>query len=130
MPIDRKVSSDGMFVHTTAYGTVTSRDLISNARAMLSDSRIQAGFRELFDATGVTKIGITKKDLDLVADMDSEHMEKTAGSKCAIVVADSEAFELGKYFEQISRSNYVNIIVFNNVATARTWLGVSNTIEA
>lgn len=129
MPIERKVSKDGMFVHTSAFGTVTSEDLISHEMQMISDTRIQPGFSELFDASRVTEIKITKKDLELVASLDGQNIDKFAGSKCAVVVAESEAFELGKYFEKISRQNYVKVIVFNSVTTAKTWLGINDTIE-
>jgi hypothetical protein len=129
MPIERKVSKDGLFVHTSAFGTVTSDELISHAQQMNKDNRIRPGFSELFDASRVTKIGITKEDIDQIVDMDGQNLEKNAGSKCAVVVAESEAFELGKYFEEISRQNYVKVIVFNSVATAKTWLGVHDTVE-
>lgn len=129
MPIERKISKDGLFVHTSAFGTVTSEDLISHEIDMISDTRIKPGFGELFDASRVTEIKITKQDLEQVADMDGQNMEKFAGSKCAVVVAESEAFKLGKYFEEISRQNYVKVIVFNSVTTARIWLGVEDTTE-
>jgi hypothetical protein len=129
MPIERKISKDGLFVHTSVYGTVTSEDLISHEMAMISEPRIRPGFCELFDASRATEIKVTKEDIERVADMDGKNIDRFGGSKCAIVVAESEAFELGKYFEKISRQNYVKVIVFNSVTTAKTWLGVNDTID-
>ena len=74
MPIERKVSKDGLFVHTSVFGTVTSEDLISHEEQMITDTRIRPGFSELFDASRVTQIKITKEDLDLVAAMDGQHL--------------------------------------------------------
>jgi hypothetical protein len=129
MPIARKISKDGLFVHTSVYGTVTAEDLISHEEAMIAEPNIRPGFCELFDASKATEIKITKEDIKRVADMDGQNIERFGGSKCAIVVSESEAFELGKYFEKISRQNYVKVIVFNSVTTAKTWLGVNDIIE-
>jgi hypothetical protein len=129
MPIKRIISQDGLFVHTSVYGVVTAEDLISHEEAMITEPAIRLGFCELFDASKVTEIKITKEDIKRVADMDNQNIERFGGSKCAIVVSQSEGFELAKYFEKISRQNYVKVIVFNSVTTAKTWLGVNDTVE-
>ena len=128
MPIDYKISSDGLFVHAVAKGTVTNEDVVSYATMLMTSTGLKPKFKELFDGTLITQIGVNREGIEKIAELEKMHRQKVAGSKCAIVVADSEAFELAEYFEELAKANFMDVIVFNSVATARTWLGISEDV--
>ena len=128
MPIDYKISADGLFVHAVAKGTVTNEDVVSYATILMMSTRLKPRFKELFDGTLITQIRVNREGIEKIAELEKMHRQKVAGSKCAIVVADSEAFELAEYFEELAKANFMNVIVFNSVATARTWLGIKEDV--
>jgi hypothetical protein len=128
MPIEHKISSDGLFVHTVVEGTITNKDLISHVMEILTNTRLVPRYKELFDGTLVAQIKVDKQGIDQVAELIKLHHQKTAGSKCAIVVVDAKAFELAEYFEELARPIFFDVIVFNSVATARTWLGIGENV--
>lgn len=128
MPIDYKISPDGLFVHAVAKGTVTNNDLLAYVREMLTNTRLKPRYKELWDGTLMTEVKVDKQGIDRVAELEKSHHHKVAGTKCAIVVADVRAFEIAEYFEELARANFIDVIVFNSAATARTWLGISKDV--
>ena len=128
MPIDFKISADGLFVHTVVKGTVTNEELLAHVTKMLSSTRLKPRFKELFDGTMVTKIEVDEEGIERISEVNRIHRHKVAGSKCAIVLSDARAFELAEYYEELSRANFIDVIVFNSAATARTWLGINEDV--
>ena len=124
MPIRYKISPDGLFVHTLVEGAVSNADLYEYSNLLMNDPDLKPRYRELFDATRVTKIGVDKKGIEQLSELDQQYHHKVSGSKCAIIVSDSKAFSLAEYFEELAREHFIDVIVFNSVTTARTWLGV------
>lgn len=126
MPIKYTVSGDGTFVHTVCTGFPTPEDLIRHEESLADDSRIKKpGFKELFDTTGISGTSVEKDTVERVAQMVFSNPEKLAASKVAIVVGDAATYEKARYYEKLIGS-LENIIVFNDIATARIWLDVSD----
>jgi hypothetical protein len=121
MPVDFKISADGLFIHTVARGTVTNDELLANPR-------LKRGFKELFDGTMVTKVEADEEGIEKICEFYRSHRQKVSGSKSAIVLSDARAFELAEYFEELSRAYFMDVIVFNSLATARTWLGINEEV--
>jgi len=128
MPIEYKISPDGLFVHAVAKEIVTNEDLLSYIREMVTTTRLAPRYKELWDGTLMTQIKVDKQGIDKVHEFERSHHHKVAGSKCAIVVADVKAFEIAEYFEELAKVNFIDVIVFNSTATAKTWLGIGEDV--
>jgi hypothetical protein len=128
MPIEYKISPDGLFVQAVAKGAVTNEDLLSYIKEIMTSTRLMPRYKELWDGTLMTKILVDKQGIDKINEFERSHRQKVAGSKCAIVVADVKAFEIAEYFEEIARANFIDVIVFNSAVTAKTWLGIGEDV--
>lgn len=122
MPIEYTVNEDGTFVHATATGSPTDEDLAAYLESLTNDSRIKKpGYRELFDAGGISGNSVTMQALEKFAEFVRAHPERIAASKMAIVVGSHESFKQARFYEKLLKS-VENIIVFNDAAVARIWL--------
>jgi hypothetical protein len=121
MPIDYEVDVAHNVVHATATGAVGDADFLDYVRRFLADSRIRPGYRELVDLTAASKGAISPELFDLIADLDRQQPERLRGSRTAIVVPDSEGFELASTYGLKAQAP---VIVFTNIGVARTWLGI------
>jgi hypothetical protein len=45
-------------------------------------------------------------------------------ARIAVIVSRDTTYDLARHFETLARANRMNVIVFNDLETARTWLGV------
>ena len=122
MAITYEVSEDGRFVHTEATGEYTEEELVRHRMAIVSDSRIQPGFKQLLDLTKGVASGLTQESLARIAKIAEAHPDKFRGARYAIVAQKSRDFELAKLFERIYRGP-TSVIVFYNLDVAKTWLG-------
>lgn len=129
MAITYEVSEDGSFVHTKVSGEVTEQDLECHDTALASDRRVRPEFRELFDATAGTAVGLTEATFSKLAEIGKAHLDKFQGARCAIVVQRSREFELAKLFEE-AYDGPTTIIIFYNLDVAKTWLGCKTEPEA
>ena len=129
MAITYEVSEDGSFVHTKMIGEYTEEEIVRHRMAIVSDSRIQPGFKQLLDLTKGVASGLTEESLARIAKIAEAHPEKFRGARYAIVVQRSGEFELAKVFERIYAAP-ANVIVFYNLDIAKTWLGCKTEPEA
>ena len=129
MAITYEVSEDGSFVHTKMIGEYTEEEVVCHRMAIVSDSRIKPGFRQLTDLTGGVASGITEESLARLAEIANAHPEKFRGARYAIVVQRSGEFELAKVFERVY-ADPASVIIFYNLDVAKTWLGCKTEPEA
>jgi hypothetical protein len=126
MPITYEIEDGGRFVHTRATGAITDQNLLTYQAALLSDTRIQPGFYELFDGTMAHGVEISEAVLAELGAMDKAAADKLIGGKCAIVVRRD--FELAERFQRLYAGPH-EVTVFYNLDVARTWLGLQGESE-
>jgi hypothetical protein len=124
MPIKYEVLEEGMLVMTTVSGVLTEEDSLAHETALINDPAIKPGFRELFDARRVTLIQINEETIKKIAEIDKKAPSKMSSSRCAVVANDEDAFRWQTLFPSDSSQT---IIVFSDINTAKTWLGISST---
>ena len=123
MPIKYTVSDDGMFVYAIVEGVLTMEDVHNYGQEISDDNRIKAGFNELFDLSLMTKSALDQQDLHRIVELTKANKKMLPTGRLAIVAGRDESFSNSRYYEKIV-SPLRNVIVFNNVSTARKWLGV------
>lgn len=121
MPIDYEVDEVHNVVYATGQGAVGDEDFLDYVQRFLADRRIRPGYRELVDLTAAIRGQISPRLFDLIAELDRQQPERQSGSRTAIVVPDSESFQLASAYGLKAQAP---VIVFSNVSVARTWLGI------
>ena len=129
MGITYEVSEDGGCVHTKIIGEYTEEEMVRHRMAILSDSRIKPGFRQLTDVTEGVASGVTEESFARLAKIAEAHPDKFRGACYAIVVQRSREFELAKVFESVY-ADPATVIIFYNLHVAKTWLGCKTEPEA
>jgi len=125
MPIEYTVSSDGMFVHAIGSGVVTVDEVRRYMHDIAHDDCVKPGFRELFDAREITESRIVPESFVDIHKLVLADPKRKRGNKMAIVVGSSSSFHNAKRYERLAMSNSQNVIVFNDVRTAKIWLGAA-----
>lgn len=123
MPIKYTVGSDGMVVHAVVSGVVTVDEVHQYMHDIAQDDRVKPGFRELFDACEITESRIVPESFVDIHKLVLSDPKRKRGNKMAIVVGSSSSFHNAKRYERLATSNSQNVIVFNDVHTAKIWLG-------
>lgn len=124
MPLEYNVSNDGSFVHVTGSLSVTLDDILEYLDALEKDERISGKHTTLFDVRAAQEVIMTEPEVEQVAIRIQTNLRRLAATRIALVVPNRESFELARYFEELVKSFDENAIVFNDIQTAKTWLGV------
>ncbi len=128
MPISYSVKNRGRFIHVVASGAITPAELLEYQQALGEDERIDHGNNcELFDATKAVGSDISQEALQVMAERLRESPEAFGSERVAIVINGAENYEKARYYEELVAETE-NIIVFNEVSTALTWLGVEDSV--
>ena len=123
MPVTYTVSSDGMFVHAVATGTLTTEDVLEFQQALWQDNRVKPGYKALFDEALISESHIDKEGLQVIAAREQSDEAKRP-SKLAIVAGPGRSFPNARYYENIVSPEKETVIVFHSEDIARQWLGV------
>lgn len=124
MPINYQVHDDGELVYAIASGTFNARDSIKYQESVACDLHVKSGYKMVLDTTRIKKIKLTGEDIERITDIALSNPKNTKKMKVAIIANTMIVFELCKYYDMLSADNE-NINIFNDMSTARTWLGVS-----
>ncbi len=126
MPVTYTVSENGTLVSAVATGVLTPDDVINYEHAVSDDQRVKPGFRELFDAQRISESALTPEALKEISQLISQDPKKRMRNKLAIVVSSNPSFQRARYFERQGDPQRQNVIVFNDIQTAKTWLGIAD----
>jgi hypothetical protein len=124
MSVRYTVSEDGMLVRATASGFLTEQDIYGYLQDVLADGRIQTGYNALFDVSRIEDTDVVLGTFQEISTRTERNPKKTPRSKVAIVVSQDRLYENARVFEQLSSPRLHNVIVFNDISTAETWLGI------
>ena len=123
MPIEYTVSSDGVIVHAVASGAVTLDEVRRYMHDVARDERIRPGFSELFDGCQITEGRVGPESFAEIQELVLADPKRKPGSRVAIVVGKRPSFDKAKQYERLAGSTAQNVIVFNDMHTAKIWLG-------
>ena len=105
-------------------GKITKNELLEHERKHIKDPDLPSAPRVLIDITAAHfDPAIGNKEIEEFVDLYREHRDKTAGAKVA-VVAEQE-FQIAKKYESKAMRLAIDVIVFNEIDNACTWLGVN-----
>ncbi len=122
MGIDYKISEDGTLVWTRVSQNVVGGEIVDHLAALVADSRINSGFRELVDATATRHVQFGRETGGQVAGIHRKHAERFRGSRVALVVQDLQVYETARRMEEMHEAPPV-MIVFYSMDVAKIWLG-------
>ena len=117
---------DGMIVHAVGSGAVTLDDVRRYVHDIAGDERIRPGFSELFDGCQITEGRVGPESFAEIQRLVLADPKRKPGSKVAIVVGKRPSFDKAKQYERLADSTAQNVIVFNDMHTAKIWLGAVN----
>ena len=123
MPIGYKVAHDGKLVVEVWTGRIAAEEMYAHQETTLGDPRVQAGRSEFIDITRATNPHVGDEELQRFVDAYRTKPEKAVNTSIA-VVATGETFEQARLFERLTIPHMITVVVFNDTATACTWLGV------
>ena len=126
MPIQYEVSVDGRFVRATAIGKLTTEEIHEFIRAIANDHRIKPGFWELFDVRKILESEVKAESFAKIRHLVMDNPKRLPGSRLAIVTGSGSSFDKARKYEAIASPDVENVIVFNDMDTAETWLGVTD----
>jgi hypothetical protein len=126
MPIGYKVAHGGKLVVEVWTKQITMRDLLVHHDASLNDPAILPDRAEFIDLTRASGPRIGETEIAQFVGDYRAHATKMVNTNIAIV-ATGEQFDQARIFERLSMPHLVTVVVFNEVDTACTWLGVDET---
>ncbi|MDD5093257.1 MAG: hypothetical protein PHV74_02615 [Dehalococcoidia bacterium] len=129
MPIKYSISDDGHFIHAVASGSVTGPEFVEYEVAHAIDERIKPPIAELLEIQPGALRQVTTDDISKVLERRKESKTWPTPHRCGIVVSlsDMHAWNLAKFYEGMTILHSPEIvIVFNDVSTAKSWLGFNN----
>jgi len=124
MSVKYTVNDNGTLVYAVAAEILSPDEMSKYLVDMANDERLKPGYRELFDMTMLTKSLITPESFPEIMKLIAANPKKQRGSKLAIVAGPEGTFETARQFERAASSDMLKIIVFNDIETAKVWLGV------
>lgn len=104
-------------------GRITKEEFFAHDRKLLNDPELPPGSSVLVDITGASFDEIGEAGFEELVRLYREHRDRTAGAKVAIVA--SKNFQRAKMYESKTAPALLNVIVFNEMNHACTWLGVN-----
>jgi hypothetical protein len=107
-------------------GSVTADDWRAHLEAMFDDPNWPIGPRNLTDLRSADVSSVTAADQAEIVAMYAPHQDKLRGMKSAAVAGDN--FESSTEFGNQNEPPGLSLIVFNDLVTACTWLGVDKAI--
>ena len=126
MPIEYTVSPDGKFVYAVATGVLKPDEIYRYVHETAEDERIEPGHREIFDVREILESEVSPESFDKIRELIIASPKRKQSNKLAIVVRKSSSFYNARRFESMVRDGVQNVIVFNDIHTAKVWLGVND----
>ena len=130
MPVRYTVSSNGLFIHAVAHGLLKSDDIYQYINDISQDDRVKPGFSELFDVHEMTESQVIPELFGDFRKLIRDDPKRKRGGKLAIVVRTNSSFNKAQQYERSVMPDVQNVIVFNDVHTAKIWLGVTEVRSA
>jgi len=126
MSIEYEVKKNGFIVYADAGNAISTEDIIKFENSIIADNNVKPGYNSLLDWTQVSRLDIIKDDVTSIIKILIKDRKNVHGRKIAIVARPSVTAELTRLVDSVSEGNKnVNLIFFNDVMTAKIWLGIN-----
>ncbi len=126
MPIRYEVDPARRLVAATADAVVTEADFRDYLTSVLVHPDVRAGFCELVDLRGVTRIEIPDSVIaDGIPSTLKEFEQPLKESRTAIVVSEENAAEVSRLYDLVRRVIPIRVRLFGDMGEARDWLGLT-----
>lgn len=122
MPSAYRIKKEAQVAFKVLVGRITREELFALDRQFLTDPDLPPGVRLLTDVALASFEGIGEKEFNELIALYQEHRGKVAGVKMAIVT--TQDFRKARLYERMVASVSINVIVFNQLDHACTWLGI------
>ena len=123
MPIGYKITHGGKLTVKVWTKQVSTSEMLAKSQEFLNNPAVLPNRVELVDVTRATTPHIGEMELRQLFDGYQAHKQKLVNTNIAIV-ATGEEFDKARIYEQLSTPHLVTVVVFNEMDTACTWLGV------
>ena len=125
MSIRYEVEKNGFLLYANSSNAISADDIIKLENSIIADENIKTGYNSLFDWTQVSRLDIINDDINEILNILIKDQKNIHGRKIAIVARPSVASELSRLIDLISENDRnVNLIFFNDISTAKIWLGI------
>jgi hypothetical protein len=124
MPVEYQIYDNGKYIYAKASGKLTPKEIIDYVKKTKANTEIKDGHKELFDVRFITESKVTIESFAGIIKEVIADEKRMSSNKIAIVASRLELFDKAKFYEKAMTAKKQNIIVFNTIETAKTWLGV------
>jgi len=128
MPIIYRYLPDHTLIAVKVWGAVALEDFLDHLAAVAADPAIPSDHITLFDAKGITKLNLSQKDVETIAEFSKAHPSKIISKKLAIITKGDKDTKLAERYQQLAASFKENTLVFYNEEVACKWLGVPDDV--
>jgi hypothetical protein len=123
MAIEYVYRKEDNLVIEVYVGDVTKEEWFTHERSQMKDAELQPGGKVIVDLSNATMDeSIGDAEIREFTELYGPYRELVAGTRVGIV-AGAE-FARSRVYERFAQVYGINVIVFNDVHTACTWLGV------
>ena len=126
MGIAQRYVEAAELIVTVWDGSIVAEDWIESSRAQATDPNWSPSRKRLTDVSSADTSGLVAADVQAVTGLYRDAHTAMSGLRLAIVA--SAAWELARETERLFDPLGVNTIVFTQVPTACTWLGVDSAL--
>lgn len=120
------IMKDERLIFEVWAGKITKEELFQHERRHLRDPDFPVSPRLLVDITGASfDLSAGEEEIQTFIALYQEHRGRITGAKVAIVA--TKDFNLAKVYEKHALTLSIDVIVFNEIGNACTWLGVDET---
>ena len=123
MPCTYVIDKQRRLVLSKALGIVTAAELLAHQNQLRSDVDFDRTFFQLLNGSGITKLEVDQKDVQLLAAREMFSAE----SRRAFVAGSEVVFGIARMFEIYRELSGVgeHIRIFQDVNAALQWLGLT-----
>lgn len=112
-------------VLSRAWGVLSDKEILGQARALAADSRFRPHFAQLADLLGVSAMNATAAGVQERASINPFG----PGSRRALVVSSGAAYGFGRMYQIVRRDDQGEFEIFHDLDSALGWLGFANAKE-
>lgn len=123
MPVEVSYDAEKKVLWRTISGDVTLEELIASISESLNRPDFPAGLKSLLDFRAVTSFG-HPSDVQKYTHLISQHKDKLAGIRVAVVVANDVSYGLTRMLQAHIDRLPLELRVFRDMGKARDWLGI------
>jgi len=121
MPIETIIDQTAGVILHTVTGQLTLEAIRSSFAALIDNPRLRKNTPAIWDFRAANASQVSTDEISQIVDFFQGHIDKRAGHKVAIVVADDLGFGLSRMYEFQALKLRAEIEVFRDFEQAKKW---------